>query len=77
MLGGVARWVAGLVVVAVVEQLLITSIVEVGVVVPRVARGAAPGVRVLVDLGTVVEVMGDSSAMYSWDYSDVRPPDLC
>ena len=76
-MGGVARWVAGLVVVvAVVEQLLVTSIVEVGVVVPRVARGAAPGVRVLVDLRTV-EVMGDSSAMYSWDYSDVRPPDLC
>ena len=58
MLGGVARWVPELVVVVavVVEQLLVTSIVEVGVVVPRVAWGAAPGVRVLVDLGTV-EVM--------------------
>ena len=54
MLYWVARWVPGLVVVvAVMEQLLVASIVEVWVVVPGEARGAAPGVRVLGDLRTV------------------------
>ena len=43
------------------EQLLVASIVEVWVVVPGEARGAAPGVRVLGDLRTV-DIMGHSSA---------------
>ena len=46
--------------VMVMEQLLVASIVEVWVVVPGEARGAAPGVRVLVDLRTV-DIMRDSS----------------